>query len=61
MIRMYPELLWQGAMWAMKDSMLVNIMVDAVTADGGDEHEQFFLPLMAMIGFGAGAIIGSFI
>jgi MFS family permease len=59
MIRLYPEIFWTGATLAINSSMLVNLMGDAVKHDGGDEHKQFFLPLMAMIAFGVGEMAGS--
>ena len=45
----------------MKSAMLFNLMVDSVIADGGDEHQQYYQPLMAMIFFGVGSIFGGFI
>ena len=41
--------------------MLVNLMGDTIKVHGGDDHAQFFWPLMAMIAFGLGDMVGAFL
>ena len=61
MIMLYPEMVWTGCTLAINSSMLVNLMGDTIKVHGGDDHAQFFWPLMAMIAFGCGEIVGSFL